>query len=125
MTESTTEPLPPARVTAHLLADQLADYIEARGIPATQTAHISPSQKALMADSLGLLNGIGFGMITVSQPRVQQNLLQVIGELSNAPATEGSAHLIDGLTKILSQSSSAGLTAENQSLVKRLSERSR
>lgn len=125
MTESEDDSISVANPVAARLALELGGYNETPGIEDDFSLALSSQQQALISDTFGLLNGIGFGTITTSQPRIRDNLVQVISGLSNTIPSDGSPNLVQGLSSILARASGAGLTAENQPLTSRTSHRAR
>jgi len=115
-----------ANPSAAQLASELGGYEDSVGIPDDLKHTLTPLQNALISDTFGLLNGIGFGTITVAQPRIQQNLIRVISELSETKdATKVQLDFMNTLSTILSRAGTAGLTAERQPLSTHVSLRSR
>lgn len=125
MTESEDDSKSVANPVAARLALELGGYNETPGIEDDFSLALSTQQQALISDTFGLLNGIGFGTITTSQPRIRDNLVEVISELPNENLKDGKVGLVQALSSILARASAAGLTAENQPLSSRTSHRAR
>lgn len=113
------------RTVAKQLADELGGFDEQSQISEKQLDRLSPIQDAIIADTFGLLTGIADATITNGQPRIRDNILQLIEEVAAAPESEDNQSFITLLCSILSQASGEGLTAENQSLHQLRQHRSR
>ena len=123
MTEPTHDPSSPTRSVAQRLAEELGGYRETPGFPDGYSAVLTPVQQALVSDTFGLLNGVSYGSVTVGQVRIQTNIVRLISELSENSTAEPVKQLITALSSILARAGSAGLTAENQPLTARLTQR--
>ena len=123
MTDSTNKPESSIRATATRLALQLGGYSEFPDGSDALQPRLTPPQRALICDTFGLLNGIGSGAINAGQPRIQVNLVRVVAELSQSEVSAENMGFMNALGTVLSQASSAGLTAENQSFTNRAASR--
>lgn len=97
------------RQIAHQLSMELGGFQET-GLSENEDT-LSQRHRTLIADSFGLLNGLSDGTVTKGQPRVRDNLLQVISEL---PEGEAAKEICLTLRTVVSRAASCGLTAESQ-----------
>lgn len=96
------------RQVANQLSKELGGY-EETGLSENEEG-LSQRHQTLIADSFGLLKGLGDGMVNNGQPRIRDNLLQVITELSDSKAA---SEISLALRSVLSRAASCGLTAES------------
>ena len=109
----------PAQHTAHDLAATLGGFEESILVDDQARKLLTPVQDALISDAFGLLNGIAFGAITASQPRIRDNLIRVIEQLPPSSDNDVAAKLTTLLATVISKAAGAGLTASDQSLATR------
>jgi hypothetical protein len=86
---------------------------------------LTPTQDALIADAFGLLNGIAYGIVTSGQPRIRDNLIQVVKLIPEGTDPTTVVKFMHFVRTTLSKASAGGLTAENQSFTPIQQNRSR
>ena len=81
----------------------------------------SAKQKALLRDTTGLLLGIALKQVSYAQPRIRDNLVEIIAEFDNKYPNgipEDVNKQIDVLLSDLSTVTHSGYTAENQQVTR-------
>lgn len=116
MTDSTTTEITPSQRVARELAVSMGGYDESGFGDSEFESILSPRQKALVADAFGLLNGVSLGTISVGQPRIRDNLVEIIQSLPAGVDQVVAGKLSRVLNSVLSRAGSAGLTADHQPL---------
>jgi hypothetical protein len=116
MTDSESPDPPSVQKAAATLASTLGGYDESAEPLDKAESILTPVQHALIYDSFGLLNGIASGLITISQPRIRDNLVEVIRQLPDGSRHDAAGGLASLLSTVISKAGSCGLTAQDQPL---------
>ena len=116
MSDSTPTPKNHYQVDARALATTVGGFDESDLHLDEVKKVLTPTQYLLLRDTFGLLNGIALDTITTSQPRIRDNLIQIMQLVPGDADPEIVSKLETELASVLSRAASAGLSAENQSL---------
>lgn len=105
--------------TAPLVAAEILRSLESECWFKTYTEQLSPPNAALLNDALGLLLGIKLSRIGSSQPRIRDNLINIIESISSDTAAREDAYhrsVVHSLIEIVHRVAACGISADGQSM---------
>ncbi len=107
------------RPDAHLLAKASSAWESLLGFETENEAHLTNKQKALLRDAAGLLAAIAEGTVISSQPRIRDDLVEVLSIFDDKfPQGVPNEVNVSALLAIIGSMAGVGYTASKHELAK-------